>query len=282
MTRKNAAPNTNLTLPVSPETMWRMTALARFWFSPIYLGLENVRKERPCLYVGNHTIYGVLDIPLYMARLYRDKGVVLRGLGDHFHYRVPLWREFVTQFGSVHGTPENCDALMDAGEHVMVFPGGGREVCKRKGEAYKLVWKNRTGFARLAIAHGYPILPMASVGPDNAYTILLDADDFLESLPGRLATSFGPVRRLLRDGEAVPPIARGIGPTLIPRPERFYFSFGRPIPTRAYRGRENDPDALMELRKKVEDSIHQQMGRLLLLREQDTDKGLLRRILTRL
>jgi hypothetical protein len=38
---------------------------------------------------------------------------------------------------------------------VLVFPGGGREVTKRKGEAHKVIWKERTGFARMAIEHGY-------------------------------------------------------------------------------------------------------------------------------
>jgi hypothetical protein len=32
---------------------------------------------------------------------------------------------------------------------------------KRKGEHYKLIWKERVGFARLAIEHGIPIVPVA-------------------------------------------------------------------------------------------------------------------------
>ena len=50
---------------------------------------------------------------------------------------------------------------------MLVFPGSGREVTKRKGEAYKVIWKERTGFARMAIEHGYPITPFASVGPEE-------------------------------------------------------------------------------------------------------------------
>ncbi len=58
----------------------------------------------------------------------------------------------------------------------MVFPGGGREVNKRKNERYKLVWKNRLGFARLAIQHAYPIVPFASVGAEHGIDIVLDTD----------------------------------------------------------------------------------------------------------
>nr|HMS80226.1 hypothetical protein [Burkholderiaceae bacterium] len=35
---------------------------------------------------------------------------------------------------------------MRAGESVLVFPGGGREVFKHKGERYHLIWKNRPGY----------------------------------------------------------------------------------------------------------------------------------------
>ena len=50
---------------------------------------------------------------------------------------------------------------------------------RRKGEAYRLVWKQRTGFARLAIEHGYDIIPFGSVGPDEAFDILFDANDVM-------------------------------------------------------------------------------------------------------
>jgi len=40
---------------------------------------------------------------------------------------------------------ENCEKLMQADENLDIIPGGGREICKRKGEAYKLLWKKRSG-----------------------------------------------------------------------------------------------------------------------------------------
>jgi hypothetical protein len=41
--------------------------------------------------------------------------------------------------GVVLGTPEGCAELMVCGESIPVFPGGGREVCKRKGEKCELI-----------------------------------------------------------------------------------------------------------------------------------------------
>ena len=41
---------------------------------------------------------------------------------------------------------------MNQDETVLVFPGGGRDMLKFKGEEYRLLWQGRSGFARLAIA----------------------------------------------------------------------------------------------------------------------------------
>lgn len=268
--------------PISKNTMRLLSAPTRFYFKPVVLGLENLKPGGPYLFVGNHTIYGVMDVGLYAAELYIKKDIYLRGLGDFYHFKVPGWGDFLKALGAVVGTPEECSRLMREGWNVVVFPGGGREVCKRKGEAYKLIWKDRTGFARLAIEHGYEIVPFASVGPENAFSILADADDLKNSRLGRLLTEKGVMQTLLRDGEAVPPLVRGIGPTMIPRPEKFYTRFGAPVSTAPLKDRAADPEAWWEVRRSVESEINRLFGRLLLYREQDTDKGLLRRILTRL
>src|SRR5690606_34893851 len=117
-------------------------------------------------------LYGVLDAPLLVERIYRQTRRFPRPLADHMHYAVPVWRDFLHRFGAVDGTRDNCDALMQAGQSVLVFPGGGREVAKRKGEAYELIWKERLGFVRMAIRHGYSITPFGAVGAEECYSIL--------------------------------------------------------------------------------------------------------------
>ena len=259
-----------------------MVAPLKLWFDPRAHGLENVRVERPCLLVGNHTIYGVLDFPLILEALYRERGVFIRSLADKYHFAVPGWRDWIARFGIVEGNRHNCSALMTSGAHVLVYPGGAREVCKRRGEQYELTWKQRTGFIVMAIEHGYDILPFASVGPDNAYSIVVDADDILRSPLGGLLRASGLAGGLLRNADLLPPIGRGIGLTPLPRPERFYFSFGRPIKTVRLRGQGHDKDVVWRLRERVQKSITKQIQELLLIREQDTDQGLARRILRRL
>lgn len=266
--------------PPPLEALQAVVALQKRWFDPRAFGLERIQPGRPALLVGNHTLYGALDFPLILEAIYRERGVFVRSLADRFHFAVPYWRDFIERFGIVEGSRTNCAALMDAGQHVLVYPGGAREVCKRRGEQYALTWKQRTGFVYMAIEHGYDIIPFASIGADNAYSILLDAGDIQRTPLGSLLRRVGVSETILRQGDLIPPIARGIGLTALPRPERFYFGFCKPIRTAHLRGKEHDIDLIWQLRRRVEKAITGEIQRLLLVREQDTEpQGILRRVL---
>jgi 1-acyl-sn-glycerol-3-phosphate acyltransferase len=118
---------------------------------------------------------------------------------------------------------------------LLVYPGGGREVTKGRGTNYKLLWEGRTGFVRMAIKHGYSITPFCSVGPDDAYDVLFDSDSFVREYFGHWLKERGLDKPLLNGG-VIPPIPRGIGLSVLPRPEKFYFKIGKPIETRQYSG----------------------------------------------
>lgn len=252
--------------PPDPERFQRaLSRLAplRAVHSPRCAGIENVPREGGFLLAGNHTVYGVLDVPLMAAEIFERRGRILRGLGDHAHYSVPIWRDLLTSFGTVRGTRENCAALMEQGEAVLVFPGGGREVMKRKGEAYKLLWKERVGFVRMALAHDYPIVPFGAIGVDDAYDIHVDGDHALMAPARALAELF------TGRPEMVPPLATGIGP--LPRPERYYFGFGEPIAT-AGRGSPDDKDVLRSIRDEVKAAVNAQIESLQATRAEDPDR----------
>ncbi|WP_250656157.1 lysophospholipid acyltransferase family protein [Alkalimarinus coralli] len=254
---------------------------SELYFSPKSIGTDNIPKDRPVLFVGNHTIYGVFDPMLIVKSIYQHSGVFPRSLADHMHFGVPLWTRYIKSMGIVEGTREICSALMQDRQSVLVFPGGAREVFKRKGESYKLVWKARVGFVKMAIQHGYDIVPFASVGPDDALSVLLDANDIAKGLGQRFRGSRF-YKKTLRNGDMIPPVTRGIGLTAIPRPERFYFSFGKPIATSELQGKEQTDKLLFETRDVVAEAINSQIDELLKLREQDSDKGWLRKLLTAL
>jgi 1-acyl-sn-glycerol-3-phosphate acyltransferase len=83
-----------------------------------------------------------------------------------------------------------------------------------------LIFK-RTGFASMAIEHGYTIIPDASVGPEEMMMIVADVP------VGWLARLFGDKR-----------VDQTV-PLIIPRPynlQRVYISSGEPIRTGHYKG----------------------------------------------
>ena len=241
-----ATPVPDLPSPAQRDRLASVFApLARITRPALY-GAEGLPKGG-ALFVGNHTIYGLMDVPFMVTELWKRELIWVRGLGDHGHYAVPGWRELLEFGGMVRGTRENVRELMRRGENVLVFPGGAREVNKRKGEKYQLLWKERLGFARLAIEHSYPIVPFAAVGAEEMLEIVADVE---HPIYGRFAEM---VQNMT--GVPLPPLVRGLGPTPIPRPQQLHFWFGEPIRTRRWSGLQEDVKAQRAVRDRVKTAV---------------------------
>ena len=238
--------------------------------NPKVYGIEQVPHRRALL-VGNHTVMGLLDSPLMCAELW-EHGIIVRSLGDHAHFKIPVWRDVLTACGVVDGTRAITSELMRRGEVILVYPGGGREVAKRKGEKYQLIWKERMGFARLAIEHGYTIVPFAAVGAEEAVDVVIDADNPLLA-PTRLF-----LEKILGSNDVMP-ITRGIGISPLPRPERQYYWFGEPISTEALQGQQADDAVVRRVRERTKKAVERGMEFLLTERENDPNRSVAKRLL---
>lgn len=94
--------------------------LARITQPKVY-GIDHI-PEGGSLLVGNHTIYGFLDLPFMMAEIWKRRRLAIRGLGEHAHYLVPVWRDLLGMCGMVRGTRDTCAPSCATARPSSCFP----------------------------------------------------------------------------------------------------------------------------------------------------------------
>ena len=238
-----------------------ISALQRYYFRPTFLGAENLNPQKPAMYVGNHTIYGVLDSPILIDYLYNEHKIAIVSLADHMHFHIPVWKEMVKRVGGVDGVQAYAKQAMQQGYSILVFPGGGREVIKRKGEAYQLIWKQRYGFLKLAQEFGYDIAPFVALGGDEVFELGFDVNMLLKQKWFNKILSNPKIGSFLRNGEVIPSIPKHIIPKRIP----FYFKF---MPRLSIDQIENMED-MIQFRDDLQQLIYAEIAALKVYRESD-------------
>jgi 1-acyl-sn-glycerol-3-phosphate acyltransferase len=231
-------------------------------YRPYVDGLSTLPGDGRFLLVGNHTQVSMegLMIPYYVRR---QIGMRVRPLADRNFGRMRgLPGDLLAAAGAVVGAPETAGELMRHNEPILVFPGGGREIAKFKGEENTLRWQGRAGFARLAVENNYPIVPVALVGGDDVYRSLTTRGGRWERLSQRISERFSG-----RTDMAIP-LMRGIGPTLIPRPQRMYLRFAVPIDT-TKPARVATDKWVATIKENTQESLEQAIADLLQLRDSD-------------
>ena len=270
MTDNNAP---DLDSPLDMAFVERLDSLLgpmRGLLSPRLIGAEHLPKSGGVLIAGNHSIYG-LELPMVPLEIWRQTGRHPRGLADRMHFSVPGWRDFLRNVGAVVGSRENCGRLLDESEAVLVFPGGAREVAKRRNEAYQLMWKERIGFARMAIEHQVPIVPLAVLGIEDMFEIWADADDMASSRVAPVLRRLGVLPGDGKDADKafIPPLSLGTGPAGSFMPERLYIALGEPIDTSEHEGSHEDRGACFAVRERTRIAIESQLDALRALRDED-------------
>jgi 1-acyl-sn-glycerol-3-phosphate acyltransferase len=223
---------------------------------PDVTGADNIPTDHPALYVSNHSLHGI-EMGTFVATIYALKNVFLRGISDKMHFGQ-LHGEVLRYFGGVNGSRENVSVMMEAKHDILVYPGGSHEIQKPSTvPKYQLMWKERLGFARLAIRHGYPLVPCAAVGTEDMLDIVYDIPlDFY------------------RKDQKLPIIA----PVLPHRLQRVYFWFGTPIPTCQYQGDWQNDAFAREVRDRVKAAVEHGIREMQEKQTRDPNRYLYRHI----
>ena len=126
-------------------------------------GLENIPKEGPCVFVGNHRSY--YDIPLLLASLDKPHGILAKEeLG-----KIPLLNRWMKLLGCVFVQRDDlrasvralndATAIVESGRSFVIFPEGTRYKGEEGG-----VGEFKSGAFRIAVKTGAPVVPVAMTG----------------------------------------------------------------------------------------------------------------------
>lgn len=153
--------------------------LVRLAFRPDITGLEHLPLDRPYLLVANHSAgLGLAEIAcfawLYLERVGPERPLTALAHPEGFR-RWPV-STMHRLLGTIPSTSAAALAALASGVPVLVFPGGDHETLRPIWAAHRVDFGGRQGFARIALAAGVPVVPMAITGSHFTAPILIRAN----------------------------------------------------------------------------------------------------------
>ena len=148
----------------------------RRYFRSQVRGLDRV-PTGPGLYVGNHS-GGMMTVDsfLFCGELYLARGLddMPYGLGHEVAIQVPGIHQTMVPLGAVRASHDNALRLFERGNKVMVYPGGDVDNQRPFRHRHRIVFGGRTGYVRLALRAGVPVIPVVGAGGHETLIILDD------------------------------------------------------------------------------------------------------------
>jgi 1-acyl-sn-glycerol-3-phosphate acyltransferase len=186
-------------------TLPALRAMSRVYFRAEVRDLSNIPAEGPVLLVGNHSGGTLIADTFVFAQGFYDHFGPLRRFHQLAHdlvFKVPGARASLSRYGTVPASPENMARALERDAALLVYPGGDHETYRPSWESAKIDFAGRTGFARLAIEHGVPIVPIVAIGGQEtalflgqgrrlAQLLRLDSLLRLKVFPAQVAPPFG-------------------------------------------------------------------------------------------
>jgi 1-acyl-sn-glycerol-3-phosphate acyltransferase len=208
--------------------------------------------------VSNHS-GGVLtpDVLVLAPALY-DKFGYGRPIFTLAHYGVffTSFGAYLSRLGVIHASRENAAEALGSGAVVLVFPGGDYDAFRPTLTQNVIDFDGRTGYARVAIDAGVPIVPAVSIGAQETQLFVTRGD--------RLAKRLG-LKRLRME---ILPVTIGfpfgmttLFPANLPLPTKIVYQMLEPIDIVARFGDDPDVDEVDAHVRSVMQTALDQLGR---------------------
>lgn len=216
-----------------------------------YFGLEIEGKgfanvpSGPSMVVSNHSGGTTIpDVWGFLIAWYRHFGVK-RPIHPMAH-EIILSNRFTGVYFAKRGVLRGgrsiaLSALREHGHDLMVMPGGDRDTWRPYSKRYEVCFSGRSGYARMAIQAGVPIVPVANAGAHETLIVLTDGRPFARAigLHAFARAEVFPVHFSLPWGFAVGPWPH------LPTPVTLRYRVGAPIVPPAHPDPEREPDEEM-------------------------------------
>jgi 1-acyl-sn-glycerol-3-phosphate acyltransferase len=231
-----------------------------YYFRMEIEGWERLPKP-PVLLIGIHSgapfVWDAWTVGIQWWRHFGDERI-LHGTAHDALMAAPGIGAYFRSMGVLPAAPDSIAAALAAGRDVALWPGGEVDSLRPWTERDKAVLAGRTGFIRMAINAGVPIVPVATVGGPDSMPVLLRGRRLAKAL------QLDRIARL-----KVFPIALsapwGIGPAALPEiplPTKIRTAFQDPIEVDRDPARAKDDEYVNAKYEEVRDSIQHGMDAL--------------------
>jgi 1-acyl-sn-glycerol-3-phosphate acyltransferase len=188
-----AAIEDNLDLPdISPShamataamTMRRLGIDFVRRYNRLTVDIEPSALDSPVLFVANHGFGGIFDLNVFatyaaLEQLELDRPVT--ALTHQLAWTLGVG-PLIEPLGARPASHDSAREAFGEGRHVLVFPGGDLDAAKTWDERNQVVFGGRSGFARLAIEHDVPIIPIVTAGASESLLVISSGERLARAL----------------------------------------------------------------------------------------------------
>lgn len=149
--------------------------LMDIWFRMEIEGWEKLPPP-PALLIGVHAgapfVWDAWTVGFQWWRHFGDERI-LHGTAHDALMAAPLIARYFRAMGVLPAAPDSISAALAAGRDVALWPGGDRDSLRKWTQRDEAVLAGRTGFVKMAIRSGVPIVPISTVGGPDSMPVLL-------------------------------------------------------------------------------------------------------------
>jgi 1-acyl-sn-glycerol-3-phosphate acyltransferase len=234
--------------------------LMDYWFRMEIDGWEKLPPP-PALLIGVHAgapfVWDAWTVGIQWWRRFGDDRI-LHGTAHDALMAAPGVGAYFRKMGVLPAAPDSISAALAAGRDVALWPGGDRDSLRPWVQRDEAVLAGRTGFIKMAIRAGVPIVPIATVGGPDSMPVLFSGRRIAKAL------QLDKIANL-----KVFPLALqapwGISPAMLPElplPTKIRTEFQDPIELDDDPDRAKDDEYVQAMYDRVQGSIQHGMNRL--------------------